>query len=245
MYLIKPKSARDRTTVHISSITSIRSEFTSILQASVIEYHNGRFTKQCTKEQKVLRSCFEAIELGLKRELIAASRTLEAGGGRTVMAVAAVGLASPAAIDTDGEDSFFPGCLGRSAQNLQRTDTRHLLSQLLPNESLISWPWPRKGEVFFLTFGYGDHPNPSKKILVLLQHVTRVIVYRIRNDVRSYRSMMKCVLLTHCGRGKQICFLTRWNSVHLQVLLSATPQGEMFPEVSHPQALLGSLVSIS
>ena len=40
-------------------------------------------------------------------------------------------------------------------------------------------------------------------------------------------------------------FLTRWNSVHLQVLLSATPQGGMFPEVSLPQALLGSLVSIS
>jgi len=31
-----------------------------------------------------------------------------------------------------------------------------------------------------------------------------------------------------------------WNSVHLQVLLSATPQGGMFPEVSHPQALIGS-----
>jgi hypothetical protein len=40
-------------------------------------------------------------------------------------------------------------------------------------------------------------------------------------------------------------FLTRWNSVHLQVLLSATPQGGMFPEASRPQALLGSLVSIS
>jgi len=35
------------------------------------------------------------------------------------------------------------------------------------------------------------------------------------------------------------------NSVHLQVLLSATPQRGMFPEVSHPPALLGSLVSIS
>ena len=32
---------------------------------------------------------------------------------------------------------------------------------------------------------------------------------------------------------------------NLQVLLSATPQGGMFSEVSHPQALLGSLVSIS
>jgi len=31
----------------------------------------------------------------------------------------------------------------------------------------------------------------------------------------------------------------------MQVLLSATPQGGMFPEVSQPQALLGPLVSIS
>ena len=53
-----------------------------------------------------------------------------------------------------------------------------------------------------------------------------------------------CVFyLTHnSGRVRQICVLTRWNSVHLQVLLSATPQGGMFPEVSHPQALLASLV---
>jgi hypothetical protein len=81
MYLIKLKSACDTTTIHISSITSIGSEFTSVLQANVIECHNGRVTKQCTKEQKVLRSCFEAIELGSKRELIAASRTLEVGEG--------------------------------------------------------------------------------------------------------------------------------------------------------------------
>jgi hypothetical protein len=46
------------------------------------------------------------------------------------------------------------------------------------------------------------------------------------------------------GRRKS-AFLTRRNSVHLQVLVSATPQGKMFPEVSHPQALLGSLVSVS
>ena len=44
---------------------------------------------------------------------------------------------------------------------------------------------------------------------------------------------------------RRFAFLTRWNSVHLQVFLSATLQGGMFPEVSHPQALLGSLVSIS
>ena len=51
--------------------------------------------------------------------------------------------------------------------------------------------------------------------------------------------------LTHySGRVTQICV---FNTVkgHLQVLLSATPQGGMFPGVSHPQALLGSLVSIS
>jgi len=36
----KTESACDRTTVHTSSITSIGLEFTSVLQASVIEYHN-------------------------------------------------------------------------------------------------------------------------------------------------------------------------------------------------------------
>ena len=50
----------------------------------------------------------------------------------------------------------------------------------------------------------------------------------------------------HIADGwRRFAFLTRWSSVHLQVLLSATPQGRMFPEVSHPQALLGCLVSIS
>ena len=36
----------------------------------------------------------------------------------------------------------------------------------------------------------------------------------------------------------------QFRALHQQVLLSATPQGGMFPEVPHPQALLGSLVSI-
>ena len=44
---------------------------------------------------------------------------------------------------------------------------------------------------------------------------------------------------------KKFSIKKKLNSVHLQVLLSATPQGGMFPEVSHPQALLGSLMSIS
>ena len=54
------------------------------------------------------------------------------------------------------------------------------------------------------------------------------------------------IIIQHIADGwRRFAFLTRWNSVHLQVLLSATPQGGMFLEVSHPQALLGSLVSIS
>ena len=44
---------------------------------------------------------------------------------------------------------------------------------------------------------------------------------------------------------RRLAFLTRWNSVHLQVLLSATPQGGTFPEVSQQAAhLLRSWVRI-
>ena len=62
-------------------------------------------------------------------------------------------------------------------------------------------------------------------------------------DVRMWK--VNCRRIYHIADGwGRFAFVTRWNSVHLQVLLSATPQGGMFPEVSHPQALLGSLVSI-
>jgi len=57
-------------------------------------------------------------------------------------------------------------------------------------------------------------------------------------------SCLQCIL-THCGRVVQICV---FNTVKLGTSASSpksTPQGGMFPEVSHPQALLGSLVSIS
>ena len=61
-----------------------------------------------------------------------------------------------------------------------------------------------------------------------------------------YSLKAQLLLYLHIADGwRRFAFLTRWNSVHLQVLLSATPQGGMFPEVSHPQLLLGSLVSIS
>jgi hypothetical protein len=41
------------------------------------------------------------------------------------------------------------------------------------------------------------------------------------------------IILTHCGRVTEISVFNTVNSVHLQVLLSATPQGGTFPEVSH------------
>ena len=65
------------------------------------------------------------------------------------------------------------------------------------------------------------------------------------NIVTSYSHQITQPSLTHCGRVTQICVFNTVKLGHLQVLLSATPQGGMFPQVSHPQALLGSLVSIS
>jgi len=75
------------------------------------------------------------------------------------------------------------------------------------------------------------------------------ITYKIRKSMLLVLrvEMVRC----HCSRN-EIFFLIiilmgqvrKDNSVHVPVLLSATPQGRMFPEVSHPQALLGSLVSI-
>ena len=53
------------------------------------------------------------------------------------------------------------------------------------------------------------------------------------------------MLLTHCGQVTQICVFKMVKLGTSASLLSATPQGGMFPEVSHPQALLGSLLSIS
>jgi hypothetical protein len=63
------------------------------------------------------------------------------------------------------------------------------------------------------------------------------------SDPNTARCVLRLPLyLTHCGRVTQIC---AFNTVKLGTSASspsATPQGEMFPEVSHPQALLGSLV---
>ena len=65
------------------------------------------------------------------------------------------------------------------------------------------------------------------------------------NTLRTGDADLRFYVTTVQDGWRRFAFLTRWNSVHLQVLLSATPQGGMFPEVSHPQTLLGSLVSIS
>ena len=83
----------------------------------------------------------------------------------------------------------------------------------------------------------------------LLRHncagrVTQICVFTLQL-CRTGDADLRFYVTTVQDWWRSFAFLTRWNSVHLQVLLSATPQGGMFPEVSHPQALLGSLVSIS
>ena len=65
------------------------------------------------------------------------------------------------------------------------------------------------------------------------------------NTLRTGDADLRFYIITVQDGWRRFAFLTRWNSVHLQVLLSATQQGVTFLEVSHPQALLGSLVSIS
>jgi len=65
------------------------------------------------------------------------------------------------------------------------------------------------------------------------------------NTLRTGEADLRFYVTTVQNGWSRFAFLTRWNSVHLQVLLSVTPQGGTFPEVSHLQALLGSLMSIS
>ena len=60
------------------------------------------------------------------------------------------------------------------------------------------------------------------------------------NTLRTGDTDLRFYVTTVQDGWRRFAFLTRWNLVHLQVLLSATPRGGMFPEVSHPQALLGS-----
>jgi hypothetical protein len=104
------------------------------------------------KEQNVLISCFKAIELCSKRELIAASRTLEVGEEPPVMAVAAVGLASPAAIDTDGEDSVLPRLLttfcAKSTLDRYKASAFHSLSQTRVSD-ITGMTQKKKKEIYF------------------------------------------------------------------------------------------------
>jgi len=79
----------------------------------------------------------------------------------------------------------------------------------------------------------------------LATNYTSSILLRDINTLRTGDADLRFYVRTVQDGWRRFAFLTRWNSVHLQVLLSATPQDGMFPEVSHPQALLGSLVSIS
>jgi hypothetical protein len=72
-----------------------------------------------------------------------------------------------------------------------------------------------------------------------------LLLHEALNTLRTGDADLRLYITTVQDGWCKSAFLTRWNSVHLHVLLSATPQGGTFPEVSHPQALLGSLVSIS
>ena len=72
-----------------------------------------------------------------------------------------------------------------------------------------------------------------------------IILHGIVNTLRRGDADLRFYVTTVQDGWRRFAFLTRWNSVHLQVLLSATPQEGMFREVSHTQALLGSLLSIS
>jgi len=87
---------------------------------------------------------------------------------------------------------------------------------------------------------YTAHEHPS-----FMQFSTNnLISIWYFNTLRTGDADLRFYITTVQDGWRRFAFLTR-NSVHLQVLLSATPQGGMFPEVSHPQALLGCLVSIS
>ena len=54
------------------------------------------------------------------------------------------------------------------------------------------------------------------------------------NTLRTGDADLRFYVTTVQDGWRRFAFLTRWNSVHRQVLLSATPQGGKFPEVSHP-----------
>jgi len=69
--------------------------------------------------------------------------------------------------------------------------------------------------------------------------------HNLLNTLRTGDTDLRFYVTTVQDGWRRFAFLTRWNSIHLQVILSATPQGRMFPEVSHRQELLRSLVSIS
>jgi hypothetical protein len=83
-----------------------------------------------------------------------------------------------------------------------------------------------------------------ERMLIFILSTTIYICMYI-NTLRTGDADLRLYITTVQDGRRKSAFLTSAWLVHLQVLLSATPQGGLFPEVSHPQALLGSLVSIS
>ena len=85
----------------------------------------------------------------------------------------------------------------------------------------------------------------SKEVVINIIRKVLSHYFLLNHITVHFAPVLYTVCLFHIADGwRRFAFLTRWSSVPLQVLLSATPQGGTFPEVSHPQALLGSLVSI-
>ena len=104
--------------------------------------------------------------------------------------------------------------------------------------------YSKRNEIIFVQWFVTSHVK-SHKIYVTMWGSVTVWMFLFIVTLSGCARCKHKFMLTHCGGWRRFAFLTRWNSVRLHVLLSATPQGGMFPEVSHPQAVLGSLVSIS
>jgi len=115
------------------------------------------------------------------------------------------------------------------------------------NTVYSSWCWAvcrSKHVEPSVNFGIINSVTSCILLVFLLSHTAMHESMDI-NTLRTGDAELRFCVTTVQDGWRRFAFLTGWNSLHLQVLLSATPQGGMFPEVSHAEALLGSLLSIS
>jgi len=99
-----------------------------------------------------------------------------------------------------------------------------------------------------------DSSDQFCRILILVYHIWIVSLFRLlsiilhlkcgKHIVEGWRRFAS--IHYNCARRMtHICVFNMWLVCMHYTLLNTTPQGGMFPEVLHPPALLGSLVSIS